>query len=103
MKKEGVGGCNTKTGLIYEGKVDLLHFLNKQKGYRVEGTNVYYKSDLVAQIFKKYGFYVFLEERGIDWRLYISSRLLPDNCIYVIINNTLFTISWFRIISNTFP
>lgn len=92
MKKEGVGGCNTKTGLIYEGKVDLLHFLNKQKGYRVEGTNVYYKSDLVAQIFKKYGFYVFLEERGIDWRLYISSRLLPDNCIYVIINNTLFII-----------
>ena len=46
----------------------------------------------MARIFKKYAFYDFLEEFGIDWRRIISKRLLPDNSIYVIINNTLFII-----------
>ena len=33
MKKGGVGGGNTKTGLIFEGKTDLATFLAKQPGY----------------------------------------------------------------------
>lgn len=40
MIEGGKGGGNTKTGLIYEGKVDLATFLNKQKGYRVNDTYV---------------------------------------------------------------
>ena len=35
MKKDGIGGGHTKTGLIYEGKVELANFLNAQKGYAV--------------------------------------------------------------------
>ena len=31
MKTGGIGGANTKTGLIYEGKVDLRTFLIKAK------------------------------------------------------------------------
>ena len=42
MIKGGTGGGNTITGLIYEGKVDLATFLNKQKGYCVSGSEVYY-------------------------------------------------------------
>lgn len=93
MIKGGIGGANTLTGLVYEGKVDLATFLNQQQGYRVEHNTVFYQNKEVAQIFKKYELYsVFLEPRGVDWRNCISSQLLPDNGIYVIINNTVFII-----------
>ncbi len=32
MKKGGTGGANTTIGLIYEAKVDLATFLDKQVG-----------------------------------------------------------------------
>lgn len=92
MVKGGIGGGNTITGLIYEGKVDLPTYLAQQHGYAVIGSNVFYKEKLVARVFKKYGFYDFLQENGIQWEEFISCRLLPDNCIYVIVNNTLFII-----------
>lgn len=89
----GTGGANTLTGLIYEGKVDLKTFLNQQQGYRVVGSTVIYRDQEVAQIFQKYELYSeFLAPRGIDWKNCISSQLLPDNGIYVIINNTVFII-----------
>lgn len=93
MIKGGTGGANTLTGLVYEGKVDLVTFLNQQRGYRVVDNTVYYQDKEVAQIFKKYELYsIFLEPRGVDWRNCISYQLLPDNGIYVIINNTVFII-----------
>lgn len=94
MKKGGVYGGNTKTGLIFEGKVDLATFLARQVGYEVKNDeDVYYKGELVARVFKKFKFYnVFLKGLGIDWKKYISKRLLPDDSIYVIMNNILFII-----------
>ena len=89
MKKGGIGGGNTKTGLIYEGKVDLATFLNKQKGYLVDDTQVFFYNKLVALLFKKHKLYKFLESKGIDWTKHLSKQLLPDDCIYVIINNTI--------------
>lgn len=89
----GTGGANTLTGLIYEGKVDLKTFLNNQHGYRVVGSTVIYQDEEVAQIFQKYELYSeFIAPRGVDWKNCISSQLLPDNGIYVIINNTVFII-----------
>jgi len=92
MVKGGVGGGNTVTGLIYEGEVDLPTYLARQKGYEVVGSLVYYNGKHVAHVFKKHQFYDFLEASNIDWRKYISRKLYPDNCIYVIVNNTLFII-----------
>lgn len=93
MIKGGIGGANTLTGLVYEGKVDLKTFLNQQPGYRVEGSHVLYQDKEVGQIFKKNELYSqFLKPRGIDWRNCISAQLLPDNGIYVIINNTVYII-----------
>ena len=92
MIKDGIGGANTLTGLAFEGKTDLATFLNKQKGYKVEKDKVYYRDELVARVFKKHQFYKFLEEYGIDWKEILSKQLLPDDCIYVIIDNTLFII-----------
>lgn len=84
---------HTKTGLVFEGKVDLATFLSKQNGYIVDSDGrVFYDDELVAQIFKKHKFYSFLKERGVDWRSIISKRLLPDDSIYIIINNTFFII-----------
>ena len=42
MIKNGKGGGNTKTGLVFEGKTDLTTFLNCQKGYLVNGGSVFY-------------------------------------------------------------
>ena len=43
MKKGGVYGGNTKTGLIFEGKVDLATFLARQAGYEVKNDEDFYK------------------------------------------------------------
>lgn len=67
MVKNGKGGGNTKTGLIFEGKTDLSTFLSKQKGYKVIDDRVYFKNELIARVFKKHAFYkVFLKELEID-------------------------------------
>ncbi|EOW8225781.1 PD-(D/E)XK nuclease superfamily protein [Campylobacter upsaliensis] len=92
MIANGIGGANTKTGLVFEGKVDLATFLSQQSGYIVDSDGrVFYDDELVAQIFKKHKFYSFLQDRGLNWRD-ISKKLLPDDSIYIIINNTFFII-----------
>ncbi|MDR2167101.1 MAG: hypothetical protein LBE35_04520 [Clostridiales bacterium] len=92
MIKSGIGGTNTKTGLAFEGKTDLVTYLTVQPGYAIDGNNVYFDGELVARTFKKHGFYKFLEELQIDWKQIISKKLLPDDSIFVIIKNTLFVI-----------
>ena len=92
MIKGGIGGGNTRTGLIFEDKVDLATFLSNLPRYTLENNNVYYEGCKVAMIFKKNNFYKFLKDIGINWENYISKKLLPDDSIYVIINNTLYII-----------
>ena len=87
MKKFGIGGANTKTGLSFEGKVDFLTFIAKQTNYSVKGAKIFYGMNEVAMSFKKYGLYKYLESQGIDYRKFISKKLLPDDAIYVIANN----------------
>lgn len=90
MKKGGVGGANTKTGLYFEGKVDFLTFIRKQKNYKVQGNTIFYNGEKVALSFRKNGLYKYLKENGIDYRRFLSKRLLPDDVIFVITNNTFF-------------
>lgn len=109
MIKNGKGGGNTRTGLIFEGKTDLTTFLSQQNGYEVkkekekvkyggkdviiEVNNVYYKKNKVAELYKKHAFYnSLLIKLDIDWRKFISKQLLPDDSIFVIIRNTMFII-----------
>jgi hypothetical protein len=93
MKLGGVGGANTRTGLLFEGKTDLGTFLQSQPGYSVkEGSSVFFEGKLVARIFKKYSFYNLLKEKGVTWSELISKQLLPDNSILVLTNATLFVI-----------
>src|SRR3990167_1436532 len=94
MKKDGIGGGNTKTGINFEGRADFITLLDNLPDYSVKkaeiGYEVFFKNKLVAQSFKKYDFYKYLDSKGIDWQKYISKRLLPDDAIYVILNNTLY-------------
>ncbi|AQW88349.1 hypothetical protein CPIN18021_1566 [Campylobacter pinnipediorum subsp. caledonicus] len=93
MIEGGIGGGNTITGLVFEGKVDLATFLSNQSGYRIgENFDVFYNDEIVGRIFKKHSFYKFLEENNVNWKNIISKKLLPDDSIYVIINNTFFII-----------
>ena len=93
MIKSGKGGGNTRTGLIFEGKTDLSTFLNEQPHYNVVGNDVFFDNEKVAEVYKKYSFYkVFLTRLQIDWKKYISKQLLPDDSIFVLLNNRLFII-----------
>ena len=92
MIKGGVGGGSTVTGLNFEQERDLLSILSKTKGYSVKGNAIYYNGKEVARSYRKHGLYKYLESKGVDYRNYISKKLLPDEAIYVICNNTLFVI-----------
>ena len=93
MIRNGKGGGNTRAGLVFEGKVDLSAFLDKQPHYKVENDKVYYDDNLVARVFKKHSFYkIFLKELNINWEDYLSKQLLPDDCIFVLQNNMLYVI-----------
>ena len=98
MISGGFGGSNTTTGLRFETRVDLDDVLMSIHGYEVKpmprqaGKGVFFHGQLLARTFKKYEFYEFLEEQGIDWKKYLSKRLLPDNSLLVIVRDTLFII-----------
>ncbi|MDD5770172.1 MAG: hypothetical protein PHE25_04325 [Candidatus Gracilibacteria bacterium] len=100
MIKEGKGGGNTKTGLHFEGKVSFEQLLSNLDGYKVEkkehfkeAFNVYFDGNKIAETYKKHDLYKgLLIPKGIDFKGIISKKLLPDNAIYVISNDTLFII-----------
>ena len=97
MKLGGIGGGNTQTGIEFEGKTDLLVYLDKKvDGYTVKkveiGHDIFYNKELVAQSFRKHELYKYLAEKGVDYTKFLSKKLLPDDAIYVIKENTLFII-----------
>ncbi|MFT4256481.1 MAG: hypothetical protein QM599_05935 [Pseudoxanthomonas sp.] len=98
MKVGGIGGGNTKTGLVFEGKVDFQKLLETVPGYALRrsinraGVDVVFNGEPVARCFRKHDFYKFLDELGIKWEKKISKRLLPDDAILVIVRETLFII-----------
>jgi|SRR3989338_2544625 len=96
MIKGGKGGGNTITGINFERERDLGAVFASLPGYKVEeakvGFTIYFKDKEVARSFRKYSFYKFLAEKGLDYKKYISKRLVPDDAIYVILNNVLYII-----------
>ena len=92
MIEKGKGGGNTMTGLNFEKETDILALLRSKKGYKVKGNTIYYQGKEVAKSFKKNALYKFLEFKKVNYKKILSKKLLPDEAIYVIINNTLFII-----------
>ncbi|MFZ5391479.1 MAG: PD-(D/E)XK nuclease superfamily protein, partial [Patescibacteria group bacterium] len=73
-----------------------VYLHKKVKGYSVKkseiGSDIFFKNKLVAQSFRKHELYKFLELQSINWKKHLSKKLLPDDAIYVIKENTLFII-----------
>ena len=94
MKKWGIGWGKTITGLSFERRVSLEDALRKIEGYRVENDiNVYFNDKKVAEIYQKYWLYKnLLEPKWVEYKSFISKKLLPDNAIYVIAKWTLYII-----------
>ncbi|WP_425381618.1 hypothetical protein [Spiroplasma endosymbiont of Polydrusus pterygomalis] len=105
MVKKGIGGANTKTGLAFEGEKELCSFFKKQENYEIKNMfgvhnknkndafEVLYKGKHVANIFKKHAIYVYLKKyHNLDWNLFLTKKLLPDDSIFVYKNNTFFII-----------
>lgn len=102
MKKGGVGGANTQTGIVFEGKVDLRTKLEEVPGYKVAGHVIYYNDKIVGYSYRKNSLYTFLKEQGVDYKNYISKRLLPDEAIYVVKDNTVYIIEMkFQIVAGS--
>ena len=96
MIKGGVGGGNTKTGLLFEKETDLLDLISATKDYEVAtsaiGKVILFKKLEVAKCYRKHDLYRFLELNNVEWKSLISKKLLPDDALYVLHNNTLFVI-----------
>lgn len=92
MIKSGKGGGNTLTGLNFERERSILSLLENTKGYSVENGVIFYKDKEVARSYRKNSLYSFLASKGINYSKIISKKLLPDEALYIIVNNTLFII-----------
>ena len=96
MVKGGKGGINTQSGKIFEKNKNILKLFENNKNYKIISKNnkknyydLHYKNKLIGQIFKQQGLYDYLKEKKIDWKKYISAKLIPDGAIYVIYKNVL--------------
>ncbi len=98
MKSGGYGGEHTKSGLVFEEKVDLISQIKEIRGYSIKkrknkaGFDILFRGNMVAHCFKKHEFYKFLKEKGVEWRKIISTKILPDDALLVIVRETLFII-----------
>ncbi len=95
MKKWGIWGANTnKTGLPFEEAVDIYNIISQLDNYEIKNWyEIFYLSKKVWEIYKKHDLYKYLlKPKWIDYKEYLSSKLLPDSAIYVIIRNTLYII-----------
>jgi len=93
MIRGGTGGAKTQTGLIFEGRVSLKEKFKSTKDYKVTNNIIYYKGKKVAELFKKYKLHsILLKRLGIDSKVLISKKLLPDETILVHSNKTLYIV-----------
>lgn len=93
MIKGGKGGAKTLTGLKFEKRVDIRTLLKKLKGYKIKDHDVYFEGKITAQIYQKHDFYKkFLEPQGVDWTKILSTRLLPDQVIFILTSKTLYVV-----------
>lgn len=82
MIKGGTGGANTNlTGLAFEKSTKLEDAL-REAGFEVEKFLVSKDSKIVGNLVPKRKLYKFLEDREVDWKTRISSRLEPDEALY---------------------
>lgn len=93
MKNGGKGGGHTVTGLRFEKRKPLEEVIRSLPGYSIANDVVHFKGQEVARFYTKNKLYKnLLEPKGVDYKKLISKKLLPDDAIFIISNNTLFIV-----------
>lgn len=93
MKKGGVGGAKTVTGLHFETRVNLLTKIAEVPGYEVRGNVIFYNDKALAYSYPKQDLYSkFLTPKGVNYKDFISKKYLPDEAVFVPEQNTLYVI-----------
>lgn len=90
MKRGGVGGNLTKTGLRFEEIVDINKALDELENYKIEGNKVFKGTKAVAEIHSKHELYRLLKDKGVDYEKLVSKKELPDIAVLVYEKNTFF-------------
>jgi hypothetical protein len=91
MIKGGKGGANTQTGLRFEERIQLSTAISNLNNYEIIEDVVLFNGRKIGQIYTKNKLYNnLLSPLEIDYKNYISKRLLPDEAI--LIDGTLFII-----------
>lgn len=90
MKKGGVGGHLTKTGLTFEEIVDLNKALDDLEEFEIKDNVIYKNEEPVAELHSKHEFYRYLESEGVDYEEIISRKILPDIAVLVYETKTFF-------------
>lgn len=85
---------NTISWLKFEARTSLQDKLKTLKWYTIINNNiVFFENEKVAVIYQKHDLYKnLLEPNWVDYKKFISKKLLPDNAIYVIVKNTLYIV-----------
>ena len=93
MKKGGKGGGRTVTGLHFEARKPLSEVIRSLPNYTISNDRVCFNGQEVARFYTKNKLYKnLLEPKGVDYKKLISKKLLPDDAIFIVNNNTLFII-----------
>lgn len=90
----GGGARTNENGLHFEQTTELKDVFESHSNYTLKNDNVYnLEGELVATLYQKHSLYNnLLIPKGIDYRKYISKKLLPDDAILVHKTSTLFII-----------
>ena len=88
----GGGAKTNKNGLKFEGRTNLLEAIENHSVYSIEnGNEVMKNGKIVAYYYEKYKLYKdYLVPNSINYKDYISKRLLPDGAL--LINDTIYII-----------
>ena len=88
----GGGATTNLNGLKFERNTELCEAISK-KDFKIEDNDVFYKGEKIATLYQKHGLYKrLLEPNNINYKDYISKKILPDDCILNHTNNTLYVI-----------
>jgi len=93
MKKGGIGGGKTITGLKFESRITLENVISSLPDYKISDNKIYFKNKKVAELCGKHKLYKnLLKPKGIDYSKILSKKLIPDDAIFVIKDKTLYVI-----------
>lgn len=86
-------GASTITGTKFEEKVKLSTYL-PNNGYKIDGNLILKDEKVVAELYRQSTFESFLGKLSINQKKVLSSRLIPDDVLYVYKNRTLYILEY---------